>query len=460
VRVYAARWVLPITSAPVEHGAVAVDADGRIAFVGARDDAPPCDDARDLGDAVLMPGLVNAHTHLELTAMRGLLEGLPFFEWIVALTRARAAVLDDAALLDSARLGVREGLLAGITTYADTGASGAPMRALVEAGARGIVYQEVFGPAPEQRDAALAGLRDAVARLRAIETPLVRVGVSPHAVYTVHEDLLVDACAWAVREGLPIAMHLAESREEMEFLREAAGPFAESHRRRGIEVVRRAHSPVHLLVELGVTTVARPLLIHCVQLDESDVLFVARDGCPVAHCPASNAKLGHGVAPLVELLDAGVVVGLGTDSVASNDRMDLLDEARLAVLAQRGRLRRPDALSPAAALELATIGAARALGLEARVGSLEVGKEGDLAAFRLDDPRAVAAGDVAAMLVFSLAGRPAWLVTVAGRELVRDGRLVDPDGGVTERVRGAAEALRQWAAGESPPAADGPGRTG
>ena len=445
MHIYLARWVVPIASPPIEHGAVAVDDAGRIAYVGPRDGAP-AGEARDLGDAALLPGLVNAHTHLELTVMRGFLEELAFVDWIGTLTRARREVLDDAALVDSARVGVREGLLAGVTTFADTGASGAPMHALVESGARGVVYQEVFGPAPEQRAAALDGLKAAVARLRAMETPLVRVGVSPHAVYSVHEDLIVDACAWAVAEGLPIAMHLSESREEMEFLREARGPFAESHRVRGIEVVRRAHSPVHLLVELGVTTVARPLLIHCVQLDESDVHFVARDRCPVAHCPASNAKLGHGTAPLVELLDAGAVVGLGSDSVASNNRMDLLDEARLAVLAQRARLRRHDALSAAAALELATLGGARALGLDDRVGSLEVGKDADLAAFPLDGARGIAAGDVAATLVFSLAGRAASLVAVAGRELVRAGRLLAPDDGAAERVAASAAALRAWRA--------------
>src|SRR5205823_5778464 len=113
------------------------------------------------------------------------------------------------------------------------------------------------------------------ARLRALETPLVRVGVSPHAVYTVHEDLLVDACAWAIEEGLPVAMHVSESEAELQFLREARGPFADALRARGIEVVRRSHSPVHLLVELGIAAVVRPLLIHGVLFDASDVQFVA-----------------------------------------------------------------------------------------------------------------------------------------------------------------------------------------
>jgi 5-methylthioadenosine/S-adenosylhomocysteine deaminase len=444
MRTYVARWIVPISSPPIERGAVSVDVDGRIAYVGPAASAPP-GETIDVGDAALLPGLVNAHTHLELTAMRGFLEELDFVAWVRRLTRARAEVLDDESLLDAARLGVAEGLAAGITTYADTSASGAPMRALVEAGARGIVYQEVFGPDPAQRDEAMAGLRAAVARLRRHETRLVHAGVSPHAVYSVHEDLIVDACAWAVGERLPIAMHVAESDEEIAYLREARGPFADNLRSRGIEVVRRAHSPVHLLVELGIAAVARPLLIHCVKLDASDVHFVASTGCPVAHCPASNAKLGHGTAPLAELLAEGAVVGLGSDSVASNNRMDLLDEARVAVLAQRARLGRSDAIPAARALELATLGGARALGLDDRIGSLDVGKEADLAAFRLDEPRGVSAGDVASTLLFSVAGRGATLVTVTGRELVRDGKVLAADPAVADRVAASAALLRRWA---------------
>jgi 5-methylthioadenosine/S-adenosylhomocysteine deaminase len=438
---YHARWVLPITAPPIESGTVAVE--GRsIRYVGPRDAAPAGDDV-ELGDALLLPGLVNAHTHLELTAMRGLLEELSFFDWVRTLTRARAAVLTPGMLLDAARLGVAEGLAAGVTTFADTSASGAPVRALRELGARGIVYQEVFGPAPEQRGGALAELASAVERLRADASDLVQIGVSPHAVYSVHEDLLVDACAYALRERLPIAIHLAESVEEIDFLREASGPFADMLRGRGIEVVRRSHSPVHLLVELGVD-IARPLLIHCVQLDASDVAFIAERGCPVAHCPASNAKLGHGTAPLLELLAAGAVVGLGTDSVASNNRMDLLDEARQAVLAQRARARDPRALSAAAALELATIGGARALGLDAVVGSLEPGKDADLAAFPLGDARTTPVGDPAAAAVFALAGRGASFAAVAGRPLVEGGRVTGADPAVAGRVASAGAALAAW----------------
>ena len=409
----------------------------QIAYVGPRREAPAGDDV-DLGDAVLLPGLVNAHTHLELTAMRGFLEGLEFVQWIRQLTAARAAVLDEAAMLDSARLGIAEGLLAGITTYADTCSSGVAIQAMRELGVRGIMHQEVFGPAPEQHDASMAALAATIDRLMPLQTDLVRLGVSPHAPYTVHDDLMVDAAALAIRHGMPVAIHLAESKAEIAFLREGEGPFADMLRARGIDVVRRSHSPVHWLVELGVV-LAHPLLIHCVHVDETDIAFIAENHCPVAHCPASNAKLGHGVAPVRAMLDAGVAVGLGSDSVASNNMMDLLGEARQAALAQ-------NVASARQALFLATMGGAQALGLGTRIGSLEAGKDADLAAFPLDGPRGTPAYDAETALVYALPGTVARFVCVAGRELVRDGRLVAGtlDGAVTERVRSSSRALRAW----------------
>jgi cytosine/adenosine deaminase-related metal-dependent hydrolase len=417
---------------------VAVDG-AHIRYVGSRAGAPPGDDV-ELGESILTPGLVNTHTHLELTVMRGFLEGMAFVPWIRTLTRARAAVLDDAAMADAARAGIAEGLRAGITTYADTCSSGVSLGAMREMGVRGIMYQEVFGPAAEQHDEALAGLRAAVERLAPFESELVRLGVSPHAPYTVHDDLMVDAAAFAFGRGMPVAIHIAESREEIAFLREGEGPFADFLRGRGIPVVRRSYSPVHWLVELGVV-IARPLLIHCVQTDETDLAFIAEHGCPVAHCPASNAKLGHGVAPVRAMLDAGITVGLGSDSMASNNQMDLLGEARLAALLQNATIGRPDALSAGEAFELATLGGARALALDGRIGSLEAGKEADLAAFPFDG----AVLDPIAALVYAMPGTPARLVTVAGRELVRDGQIVaDWDTGVVRRVGRSAAALAAW----------------
>ena len=442
---YHARWVVPVTSPVVADGTVSVDG-SRIAYVGPRSGAPRgASEDIALGEAVLLPGLVNAHTHLELTALRGLLRGLDFVPWIRTLTRARAEVLTPAAMLDAARLGVVEGLQAGITTYADTSASGVVLDALRDLGVRGIMYQEVFGPAAAQREPALAELRTKVEALRPSETNLVRLGVSPHAPYTVHEDLLVDVAAFAVGAGLPIAIHLAESDAEIAFLREGDGPFADGLRQRGIPVERRAHSPVHLLVELGVV-LARPLLIHCVKVDDTDIAFIAEHGCPVAHCPVSNAALGHGIAPLRELMDAGATIGLGSDSAASNDRMDLLEEARVARLMQGARCRRPDAVSSHDALTLATLGGARALGLDATIGSLEVGKDADLAAFPLDRARWSDASDPLDA-VLAAVRTPAVLVTVAGAVRVRAGAVVGADPALAERVSMSMRALATWRRG-------------
>ena len=440
---YHARWVLPISRPPLEHATVVEDA-GRIAYVGPRRDAPPGVDV-DLGDVALTPGLVNAHTHLELTVMRGFLEDLEFRSWIFRLTRARREALSPDALFDSACAGIAEGLMAGITTYADTNDSGAPFRALRAMGARGISYQEVFGPDPAQCAESVAGLRVKVEALRLDETSLVRAGVSPHAPYSVSDTLFEATSAYARAESLPIAVHIAESEDESSLVQQALGGWAESHRARGLTVVPRAGSPIRLLERTHVLE-ARPLLIHCVRADADDVRLIARHDCAVAHCPASNAKLGHGIAPLAELLRAGVRVGLGSDSVASNNRMDLLDEARLAILMQRARTSSPNVVTATEVLELATLGGARALGLESDVGSLDVGKSADLAAFPLDHARSMPVYDPATALVFSASGRAATFVAVAGRPLVQASRLVGQAASVPS-TDAAAQALAAWAAG-------------
>jgi len=440
---YHARWVLPISRPPLEHATV-VEHDGRIVYVGERASAPPGVDT-DLGDVALLPGLVNAHTHLELTVMRGFLEDLAFRSWILRLTRARRAVLSFGALVDSARAGIAEGLRAGITTYADTAESGAPFAAMREAGVRGIAYQEVFGPDPSQCAEALAGLREKVAELRCDETPLVRVGVSPHAPYSVSDALFEATAAFARAEGLPVAVHIAESEEESVYVQQGVGGWAEAHRARGIAVAQRGLSPIRMLERTRVLD-AQPLLIHCVRSDGEDIAAIARHDCAVAHCPASNAKLAHGIAPLVELLEAGVRVGLGSDSVASNNRMDLLDEARLAILMQRVRTGRYDAVSATKALELATLGAARALGLGHEVGSLDVGKAADLAAFPLHHARSAPVYDPATALVFSASGTSATLVAVGGRVLVRDSVLLADVAPAS--IADHARALADWSRSE------------
>jgi cytosine/adenosine deaminase-related metal-dependent hydrolase len=276
---YHARWVLPVSRPPIQNATVA-EHEGRIAYVGPRAGAPPGED-RDLGDAYLLPGLINAHTHLELTAFRGVFDGRrPFREWIITLQSAKVAVMTRGRFLDSARAGIAEGLRAGVTTYADTCDSGVALEAMREAGVRGIMFQEVFAPDPAQCDAALAALAGKLAALAPLETALQHLGVSPHAPYTV-SDALFQATA---RLGRPLAIHLAESAEETALVRDAEGPFADGLRARGIPVAPRASSPVVLLERLGVLA-ARPLLIHCVRTDDADLRAIATHDCAVAHCP-------------------------------------------------------------------------------------------------------------------------------------------------------------------------------
>lgn len=440
---YHARWVLPITQPPIENGTV-VENDGLITYVGPRTAAPAGKD-HDLGESILMPGLINTHTHLELTAMRGFLENCAFAEWIDKLRQSRNEVLNDEMLLDSARFGIIEGLEGGITTYADTCSSGVVMQAMRELNVRGIMYQEVFGPDPSQAQVAMGDLKGRIEKLEPARTDLVSLGVSPHAPYTVSDELYAAAAKFAASKSLPLAMHIAESEPEQDIVTKGSGDFADRWRRRGIPVVPRARSAIELLEKHGVLQ-RGALLIHCVRVDDTDMETIARNGCSVAHCPASNAKFGHGIAPLLPLLAAGIRVGMGSDSVASNNRMDILDEARLAVLIHRGATRRHDAFGAHEALELATIGGARALGLDARVGSLEVGKEADLAAFRTDIPRTTPIGDPYSAAIFALPGSSAELVTVRGRVLVEKGRCLASNAELTERVRAAGTALANWSA--------------
>jgi len=265
---------------------------------------------------------------------------------------------------------VRDCWMAGVTCVADTGSTGAPLRALARLGARGIYYQEVFGPDPADRAATLAELRAAVARLGPIASGRARLGVSPHAPYTVSEPLYRAVAAFARREALPLAVHLAESREETALVRDGTGSFAEALQARGILVQPHRCSPVQYLLQLGVLEHATGwLCIHCVQVDEGDIDILRRAGVGLASCPRSNRAHAHGTAPLAALRAAGIPVGLGTDSVVSAGDVNLWAEAAAAGLYEGDALR------------MLTIEGARALGLDAEIGSLEVGKQADLAVF-------------------------------------------------------------------------------
>jgi len=362
VRIVSADWVVPVEGEPIPDGAVAIGDDGRIAAVGpavelgAGEAFPGC---------VILPGLVNCHSHLEYAVYAGFGDGLPFSRWI-GLHVARKSRLDLDETRAIATDGAHECLRSGITTVGDCSFAGAAADAAALTGLRAVVYLEVFG-----RDGSAMGrfdeLRD---RIEPVLSDRVRLGVSPHAPYTCTLELY-EACAAL---GLPLATHLAESAAERAFLCDGTGDwssFAE------MLVPPPGTTGIRLLAEAGLlrpgTTAA-----HCVDVEPDEITLLAEHGVGVAHCPRSNGILGCGIAPLTELRAAGIAVGVATDSPASTPSFDLFEELRTAIVAARARERRPDALDTHAALELATLGGARVLGLEREVGSIVPGKWADL----------------------------------------------------------------------------------
>ncbi|MBA3555711.1 MAG: amidohydrolase family protein, partial [Gemmatimonadales bacterium] len=370
----AARWVLPVAAPAIEHGAVLISAEGRILAVGSDSQVPRPPDVRaeQHADGILIPGLVNTHTHLELTGLDGPPPESDFAAWIRRV-RTRKAERSADQFLEAARTGLASCYAAGVTTIADTGDSGSVIQALAEAGGSGIAYQEVFGPHPAQCAESLAGLQARVTELCRFAAGRVGIGVSPHAPYTVSGPLYRAVGRWARAERLPMAVHVAESAAEMELLA-GSGAFADAWERRQIPLPSPpGRSPVQWLGDHEVLGPAT-LCIHVVRAAEADMTLLAAEECPIAHCPRSNAAHRHGDAPLDALLNAGLRVGLGTDSVMSVGELDLLAEAR-AAQALAG-------LTAERALALCTLEGARALGLEAETGSLEPGKWGDCVVIR------------------------------------------------------------------------------
>ena len=433
-KIYRARWVLPITSEPIRDGAVAVEGT-RVACVGPRAEVAkrfPSAAVEELGEAVILPGFVNCHTHLELTAMRGFLEPEEgdFFAWLRKVTVARNERMSAEDLYVSAAWGAIEAARAGVTCVGDASDSGATtMRALRESGLRGVVYQEAFGPDARAAGAQFDKARGKIERLRSGGTALVTLGLSPHSPYTVAPALLEMLARYAVDERLPLMMHAAESEAEQELMLEGGGIFAAAYAVRGFTFDTPRTTTVRHLAKTGVLG-ARPLLAHCVRVDEGDIELLKRHGAGVAHCPKSNAKLGHGRAPLAAMLNEGVSVGLGSDSVASNNVCDLLEESRFALLAARAAGETVEggrALDANDALRLLTRGGAAAMNMQGVTGSLEEGLEADLVAVRLDAAHQTPAYEPAAALVFSSSGRDVLLTVVAGREVFRDGRVTTLD---------------------------------
>jgi 5-methylthioadenosine/S-adenosylhomocysteine deaminase len=423
--IYSARWLLPITSAPIDDGAIAIEGQtiltvGPLAEVeAAYPDAP----IRHYRDAAILPGFVNSHSHLELTVMRGFLENEEgdFFAWLRKLTIARMAMTNEDLFVSSV-CGAIEAARAGITCLGDSSSFAVEsMRALKEIGLRSVVYQESFGPDARLAAENLARLRDQVSEMLALQTAEVRAGVSPHAPYTVSGLQLEMISRLAIDESLPLMMHAAESEAERSFMTEGTGPFADGLQKRGIEWRAPGVSTIQYLGRHGVLD-TRPLLAHCINVDEADQELIKAERAGVAHCPKSNAKLRHGRAPFLQFIKAGINAGLGSDSVASNNTCDILEEARFATLLTRLD-RDADSINAEQALYAATLGGASAMGLDDRIGSLEEGKQADLAIVGLGHAHQGPVSSPIDALIFSSSGRDVILTVVAGEEIYREKRI-------------------------------------
>ena len=393
---------------------------------------------RDLGPAVLTPGLVDAHCHLEWSLTADLLPPGAFAEWLggfLAL-RARMRAEDHRA---AAALGALRALECGTTTLADSGPTGAGAGALAATGLRGLVHLEVFGT---HEDAAareaVARHAEAVAALDDDAGPLVAVGVSPHAPYTVGPALWRALDAHPDLGARPWATHLAESPEETALLASGDGGLAELFRRAGFRAARWPDGGGSPVARLAAAGALREGLIaaHCVQLEPGDPERLAASGVGVAHCPQSNARLRCGRAPLERLAAAGAAVGLGSDSPGSAGAYDLRAEARACALVHGAAGHEPP--DAAALLRLATLGGARALGLEDRVGSLSAGKRADLVAF--DPAPGTEPGDPAAVALDPRSS--VRLAMVDGRVVLdEDGPALVARAEVLDRASGARSGL-------------------
>jgi len=316
--------VHPVTAPPISDGAVLVDDAGTIAAVGPHPHVPTPPGAQALAfpDAALVPGLINCHTHLELTHLAGTNPEPRFAAWIRRIRELKDATPPDQ-FRRSAEQGVRDCWARGVTCVADTGSTGAVVAALARLGGRGIAYHEVFGPDPAQAESSLARFRDEVAALRKWTSSRVGLGASPHAPYTVSAELYRRVAQEAYRDGLPLAVHVAESREEVELVRDGTGPFAELLRARGIAIAAQRCTLVALLARLGVLRLGT-LCIHAVHLDAEDIAVLQGARAAVAHCPRSNRVHGHGVAPLDALRAAVPKGGSAVVLLAAPGHVDAL----------------------------------------------------------------------------------------------------------------------------------------
>jgi len=439
-----ARYVLPVAAPHIEFGAVLVK-DDKIVAVGEFQQLQalyPDEQVRDFGLAAIMPGFIDLHTHLEYTAMRGLVDDLPYSQWKLQLMQ-KERLFSGEDWSDSAMLGALEALQSGITTVADITETGASGRAAQTAGMRAYIYREVatmdkrqVGPVMERAQADIEAWRESG------DASLLTVGIAPHAPYSCHPELFRRVAEYA-QDGTPVSIHLAGSFEEYQFVKYGSSMLAtdvrDSYDAEAPAWLPTGVSPVRYVLQYGLYAVPNVLAVHCTQVDDGDIEILASHDVSIAHCPRCEAKLGMGTAPVEKFLRAGIRVGLGTDSPAASNSMDVFEEMRVGLLVRRATLGEHQFMNARQFVKMATLDAARALGIADSVGSIEPGKQADLIAVDLSKSHQIPTHYPYSTLVHT-ANQENVLATMVAGEIVYEGRQwrsVDH-----ERVFTRAEEMR------------------
>jgi cytosine/adenosine deaminase-related metal-dependent hydrolase len=380
--IHRAKYVLAETDHLLSDAAVHVSVPGRISRVEPWPSGSAHLEAEviDWGSALILPGLVNAHTHLELTHLHGRLTNFASFtDWVSQLIQSRQSWTRQE-YVQSTREGAKMALAAGTTLVGDISASGASWEALKLEKLRKVVFEEVRSPLPELAAEKILALEKQLDSVRTDE--LLSIGIAPHAPYSVSEELYLASFALARSRGLLLAMHVAETEGELEFLLTGTGEFEKFLTAKGVlprNWKAPGQAPIIHFEELKI--LHKPaLLIHCNYLDKNSMAIILRSRSSVVYCPRSHAFFGHKQHPVRELMDLGINVALGTDSLASNETLSILDEMRF--LFEKRRDLRVDEI-----FRMATLNGAAALGFQGFLGRLRRGHWADLTIVGLpDDP--------------------------------------------------------------------------
>ncbi|MGA3092298.1 MAG: amidohydrolase [Terriglobales bacterium] len=398
-----------------EDGAVAVTGDTIVA-VGPRSELQSRFESRQTmaaPDRLVLPGLINGHTHVPMTLFRGLHDDVTLNDWLYKyIFPAEARNVTESFVRWGTRLAAAEQIRAGVTTFADMYYfEDAVAEETKAAGMRGVLGETFLDfPAPDNPSnaAMLAYTEKFLAKWQG--DPLIHAAPAPHSIYTCSQKTLQDAAALARKYHAPILIHVAEMKKEWE----------DSQKQNGM-------SPVKYLDKIGVLG-PDVVAAHCIFVDAEDRKILAQHNVGCVHNPSSNMMLASGVAPVPEMRTAGIAVGLGTDGPAgSNNDLDVMEEIDLAAKLAKISKMSPLALNALAVVEMATIEGARALHMEKQIGSLEPGKKADLVLISLDEPNAVPMYDVYAQIAYSLKASDVETVMIGGRLVLRDHQLLTVD---------------------------------